>query len=145
MRLRRIDHIGIVVKDLAAAKDFFLALGMEVMGEREMEGALVDRVIGLKGARSSMVMMETPEGDANIELIQFHAPEADEDGSPRAELNVPGIRHLAFLVEDLEGIVAKLKAKGGELIGELVNYEGAYKLCCLRGPEGIILELAEEL
>ena len=145
MKLRRIDHIGITVTDLAAAKDFFLTLGLEMMGEQEVGGALVDRLIGLTGARSSIAMLKTPEGDTNLELVQFHSPAAEEAGSPPAMVNVPGYRHVAFVVEDLDGIVAKLEEKGTERIGEIVNYQDVYKLCYLRGPEGIIVELAEEL
>ena len=148
MKLKRIDHIGINVEDLEAARDFFVALGMVVMGEGEVSGEWVDRIIGLRGAHSSLVMLKTPDGTTNVELVKFHTPQ------PRAEVkeclrdaaaNAPGLRHLTFAVEGLEELVAKLEKMGGRLMGEIVNYEDVYRLCYLRGPEGIILELAEEL
>ena len=148
MKLRRIDHIGINVHDLEAAKDFFITLGMEVMGDAEVGGDLPDRVMGMQGSRSTLTMLRTPDGNANIELIKFHSPlpPAETLESQSTALpNVPGIRHLTFAVEGLEELVAKLEPKGGKLMGEIVNYENIYKLCYLRGPEGIILELAEEL
>lgn len=148
MKLRRIDHIGLIVEDLEAAKDFFVALGMEVMCDGEVGGGRVDRIIGLEGTQCSMSMLKTPDGDANLELVKFHTPQpaaGATEGLRDALPNVPGFRHLAFVVEDIEGMVAKLEKKGATLMGEIVNYENAYKLCHLRGPEGVILELAEEL
>jgi catechol 2,3-dioxygenase-like lactoylglutathione lyase family enzyme len=148
MKLRRIDHIGIIVEDLEAAKDFFLTLGMELMGDGEVSGDLPDRIMGLQGTHSSLAMLKTPDGNANIELIKFHTPQPAaeaKEGLPDASPNVPGFRHVAFAVEDIEKMVAKLEQKGARLMGEIVNYEDAYKLCYLRGPEGLILELAEEL
>jgi len=148
MKLRRIDHIGINVDDLEAARDFFVALGMEVMGDGEVSGGWVDRIIGLEGAHSSLVMLKTPDGTTNVELVKFHAPQPAAEVKEvlrEAQANVPGLRHLTFAVEGLEELVAKLEEKGGRLMGEIVNYEDVYKLCYLRGPEGIILELAEEL
>ncbi|GAA5120616.1 VOC family protein [Luteolibacter yonseiensis] len=145
MKLHRIDHIGITVRDLPAMRDFLLALGMEVIGEDDVSGPWVDRVIGLDNARSSIAMLKTPDGNANIELVQFHHPASPGEATPPHPMNVPGLRHLAFTVGDLEGTVAHLRQKGAELLGEIVNYRDIYKLCCIRGPEGIILELAEEL
>jgi catechol 2,3-dioxygenase-like lactoylglutathione lyase family enzyme len=146
--LKRIDHIGINVEDLEAARDFFVALGMVVMGEGEVSGAWVDRIIGLQGAHSSLVMLKTPDGTTNVELVKFHAPQPSAEvksGLRDAEANAPGLRHLTFAVEGLEELVAKLEGMGGRLIGEIVDYEDVYRLCYMRGPEGIILELAEEL
>ena len=144
MKIRRIDHIGINVIDLAAAKAFFLDLGFEVTGEAELGGEFVERVIGLQNVKDKVVMLRTPDGEANIELIQFYTP-LDEKGIQPSFANTLGIRHIALVVDDVEAIVAKLKAKGTELVGEILNYENVYKDCFVRGPEGIIVELAEEL
>lgn len=144
MKLNRIDHIGINVQDLAAAKEFFLELGMEVMGEMDMEGDLVEKVIGLSDVKDRIVMMRIPGGEAMIELIQFYNP-VDEKGIQPSLANTLGMRHICFNVEDVDAIVAKLQKHGAELVGEIQNYENMYKLCYVRGPEGIIVELAEEI
>jgi catechol 2,3-dioxygenase-like lactoylglutathione lyase family enzyme len=144
MKINRIDHVGIIVKDLPAAKDFFLELGLELMGEAIVEGEWAERIIGLEGVKAKVAMLQTPDGGTNIELSQFYTP-SDEKGLQPSLANTLGIRHIAFAVEDLEAIVSKLKNKGAELVGEIQNYKNAYKLCYVRGPEGIILELAEEL
>lgn len=144
MKVRRIDHIGIIVNDLAAARDFFVAFGLVVHGEREMEGALLDRLLGLDGAKTSFVMLGPPDGGAAIELITFLHP-ANERAARQAPVNAVGIRHIAFLVEDIEATVAKLRALGAEPFSEVLRYEDSYKLCYVRGPEGIILDLAEEI
>ncbi len=144
MILHRIDHIGINVEDLAAAKEFFLDLGMEVMGEMDMEGELVEKVIGLQDVKDRMVMMRIPGGEAMIELVKYYKP-VDEKGVQPSFANTHGMRHICFAVEDVEGLVAKLQKKGGQLMGEICNYENIYKLCYVRGPEGIIVELAEKI
>jgi catechol 2,3-dioxygenase-like lactoylglutathione lyase family enzyme len=144
MKIRRIDHVGIIVNDLPAAKAFFLDFGLEMLGEGEVEGEWVDRVVGLHDVKAACVMLRTPDGEANIELIKFYRP-SDEKGMQRPLANTLGIRHIAFAVEDIEAVVAKLKKKGAGLFGEIQNYENAYKLCYVRGPEGIILELAEQI
>lgn len=144
MKINRIDHVGINVNDLVAAKAFFLELGLEVAGEMAVEGEWVGRIIGLKGVKDKIVMLKTPDGEAFIELIKFYQP-VDERGLQPSFSNTLGLRHICLAVEDVEGLVAKLKGKGGELMGEIHNYENQYKLCYLRGPEGIILELAEKL
>ena len=144
MKIHRIDHVGIIVNDLPAAKAFFLDFGLEMLGEGKVEGEWVDRVVGLHDVNAACVMLRTPGGEANIELIKFYLP-LDENGMRRPLANTLGIRHIAFAVEDIEVVVAKLKKKGAELFGEIQNYENAYKLCYVRGPEGIILELAEKL
>lgn len=144
MKIQRIDHIGITVSDIEAAKQFFIDLGFELVGEDVVEGELVDRIIGLQGVKSKIAMLRTPDGSVDIEFSQFIAP-SSVDGSQGALVNALGIRHLCFAVDDLEGLVAKMKPKGAELIGEIVNYENFYKLCYLRGPDGIILEFAEKL
>ena len=144
MKIHRIDHVGVVVNDLPAAKAFFLDFGLEMLGEGKVEGEWVERIIGLQDVKVAYVMLRTPDGEANIELVKFHTP-SDEKGMQRPLANTLGIRHIAFVVEDIEAIVAKLKKNGTELFGEIQNYENAYKLCYVRGPEGIILELAEQI
>lgn len=144
MKIHRIDHVGIIVNDLPAAKAFFLDFGLEMLGEGEVEGEWVERIIGLEDVKEEVVMLRTPDGEANIELVKFHTP-SDENGLQRPLANTLGIRHIAFAVEDIENLVAKLKRKDAELIGEIQNYENTYKLCYIRGPEGIILELAEKI
>jgi len=144
MKIHRIDHVGIVVNDLPAAKAFFLDFGLEMQGEGKVEGDWVERVVGLHDVKVAYVMLRTPDGEANIELVKFYTP-SDEKGVQRPLANTLGIRHIAFVVEDIEAVVAKLKKKGAELFGEIQNYENVYKLCYVRGPEGIILELAEQI
>ncbi|NBI07693.1 VOC family protein [Senegalia massiliensis] len=144
MKIHRIDHVGIIVNDLPAVKAFFLDLGLEMIGEGEVEGEWVERIIGLQEVREEVVMLRTSDGEANIELVKFHTP-SDENGIQRPLANTLGIRHISFAVDDIEAIVAKFKKEGTGLIGEIQNYENAYKLCYVRGPEGIILELAEEI
>lgn len=144
MKINRIDHVGIVVEDLEAVKAFFLDFGLELMGEGEAEGDWVERIVGLDDMKVTAAMLQTPEGEANIELIKFHRP-VDQNGIQPQPANSLGIRHIAFAVEDIESIAAKLQAKGTALFGEVVNYQDVYKLCYVRGPEGIILELAEPI
>lgn len=143
MKVNRIDHVGVIVNDLSAAKAFFLDLGLEVQGEQVVEGAWVEQIIGLKDVKETVVMFGMPDGEATLELVKFHTP-LDEKGIQPSFANTLGIQHIAFAVEDIEAIVAKLENKGIELFGEILNYENTYKLCYVRGPEGIILELAEK-
>ena len=144
MTLQRMDHVGIVVDDLAAATEFFLELGLEVQGKMAVEGGLVDRIVGLEGVRTDVAMMQTPDGSGRLELIKFHSPQAAGDNG-HAPANIPGLRHIAFAVEDIEAVVDRLRAHGAELVGELERYEDSYWLCYVRGPEGIIVELAEKI
>jgi catechol 2,3-dioxygenase-like lactoylglutathione lyase family enzyme len=145
MATQRMDHVGIVVQDLPAAKAFFLDLGLEVRGEMDVDGAWVDRIIGLSGVKDTIVMLGVPGGPTAVELVKFHSP-VDEKGMQPSFSNTLGIRHLCFAVDDVESLVATLRQKhGAELVGEIQTYENAYKLCYLRGPEGILLELAEPL
>jgi len=137
------DHVGIVVGNLAAAIEFFTALGLEPQGEAEIEGELAGRIIGLEDVHTAVAMMGIP-GGGKLELIEFHSPPA-VDGDPGAPSNARGIRHLTFAVDDLDDVLARLQGLGGELVGEVVRYGDSYRLCYLRGPEGIILELAEPL
>jgi catechol 2,3-dioxygenase-like lactoylglutathione lyase family enzyme len=144
MAIQRMDHVGIVVDDLAAATEFFVELGLELQGEGMVEGRWADRIVGLDGIRSELAMLQTPDGQRRLELVKFHSPPA-QGGDPHAPANALGIRHLSFVVEDIDAVVAGLQARGSELIGELVRYEDIYRLCYVRGPEGIIVELAEEI
>jgi catechol 2,3-dioxygenase-like lactoylglutathione lyase family enzyme len=144
MTIQRMDHVGVIVDDLAAAIDFFVDLGLEVQGQFSVEGPWVDRIVGLEGVRNDAAMLETPDGNGRLELIQFHSPPAEGDGR-HAPANTRGIRHIAFVVEDIDAVVAGLRARGTELVGELVRYGDSYWLCYVRGPEGIIVELAEKI
>lgn len=144
MTIQRMDHVGIVVDDLAAATAFFVELGLEVLGEMPVEGEWVDRVVGLEGIRVDIAMLETPDGHGRLELVKFHAP-SSRSGDRHAPANTQGIRHLAFAVDDIDAVVAGLRARGSELVGEVQNYEDIYRLCYVRGPEGIIVELAERI
>jgi catechol 2,3-dioxygenase-like lactoylglutathione lyase family enzyme len=138
------DHVGIVVDDLEAAIDFFVELGLERVGGASLGGDWVDRVVGLDGVRSEIAMLRTPDGHAQLELSKFQAPRY-EGGRAPAPPNAPGIRHLTFAVDDIDAVLDRLRAKGAELVGELERYQDRFRLCYLRGPEGIILELAEEI
>jgi catechol 2,3-dioxygenase-like lactoylglutathione lyase family enzyme len=137
------DHVGIVVDDLAAAKAFFVALGLEPRGEGSVEGSEVDRIVGLDGVRSELAFLQTPDGHSRVELVKFHSPPL-RAGDPPAPANTPGLSHLTFAVDDVDAAIASLQSHGAELVGEVVNYSG-YRLCYIRGPEGIILELAESI
>ncbi|MGH9377412.1 MAG: VOC family protein [Terriglobia bacterium] len=144
MKILRMEHIGIVVDDLAAATEFFVQLGLELQGEGLIEGRWVDRVVGLDGVRLEIAMLQTPDGHGRLELTKFHTP-SSQGGNRHAPANTPGIRHVAFAVEDIDAVVAGLRARGAELVGELECYEDMYRLCYVRGPEGIIVELAEQI
>jgi catechol 2,3-dioxygenase-like lactoylglutathione lyase family enzyme len=144
MTVQRLEHIGIVVDDLAAATAFFVALGLEVEGEASVEGSLVDRINGLEGVRADIVMLRTPGGGSRLELAKYRSPSHDGNDGP-ALPNAPGVRHVLFVVDDIEESLAALRAHGGELVGELVNYEDSYWLCYVRGPAEIIVELAEKI
>jgi catechol 2,3-dioxygenase-like lactoylglutathione lyase family enzyme len=144
MTIKRMDHVGVVVEDLAAATEFFAELGLELQGEGSVGGGWVDRVVGLEGVQADIAMMQTPDGNARIELAQFHSPPSPGDNG-HAPANALGIRHLTFDVEDLDAVLGRLQARGGELVGELERYEDKYRLCYIRGPEGIIIELAEQI
>ena len=144
MTVRRMDHVGIVVDDLAAATEFFVELGLELQGEGFIEGRSVDRVVGLEGVRSEIAMLQTPDGHGRVELAKFHSP-ANQGGNRDAPANEPGIRHITFAVDDIDAVVAGLQARGAELVGDLERYEDSYRVCYVRGPEGIIVELAEKI
>jgi len=144
MKIQRIEHVGVVIDDLPAAKAFFLEFGLEVQAEGEGEGELLDQVVGLHGAKTAFVMLGTSDGQAYIELVKFYTP-SDEKGIQQSFANTLGIRHITFAVEDIEALVAKLKKRGTEIFSEIQTYENMYKLCYVCGPEGIILELAEQI
>ena len=144
MTVQRLEHIGVVVDDLEAATAFFVALGLEAEGRASVEGSLVDRINGLEGVRADIVILRTPDGGTALELAKYHSPAHAGDDQP-APANTPGIRHILFVVDDAKESLATLEAHGGELVGELVNYEDSFWLCYVRGPAGIIVELAEKI
>ena len=145
MTLLRMDNVLLVVDDLKAAIAFFVELGLELEGEATLEGRLVDRVVGLEGVRSDIAMMRTPDGHGRLELDKFHTPPAVRAEPEDAPVNTLGIRRIMFAVDDIEDVLARLRTHGADLVGEVVQYEDMYLLCYVRGPEGIIVALAEPL
>jgi catechol 2,3-dioxygenase-like lactoylglutathione lyase family enzyme len=143
MTIQEMDHVSVVVDDLGAAIAFFLELGMELEGEAAIEGRGVDRLNGLDGVRVDIAMVRTPDGHGKVELTKFHTPTAISAGSTAP--NALGIRSIMFAVDDIDDVVARMRAHGAELVGEVVQYEDMYRLCYVRGPEGIIVALAEQL
>ena len=145
MTLQRMDNVLIVVDDLEAAKAFFAELGMELEGETQVEGPFVDSTVGLDDVRADIAMMRTPDGHGGVELTKFHTPPAVRAEPQSAPANTLGIRRIMFAVEDIDDVVARLRTHGAELVGDMARYEDSYRLCFLRGPEGIIVGLAEQL
>jgi catechol 2,3-dioxygenase-like lactoylglutathione lyase family enzyme len=145
MTIQRMDHVSVVVDDLEAAKAFFVELGMELEGEAPIEGPWVDRVNGLDGVRVNIAMMRTPDGHGRLELTKFHTPTVVSAEPQNALGNTLGLRSIMFTVDDIDSAVAGLRAHGAELVGEIAQYEDSYRLCYVRGPEGIIVALAEPL
>src|SRR3712207_717748 len=146
MTLQRMDNVLIVVEDLEAAKAFFAELGMELEGETTVEGAWAARVVGLDNVRADIAMMRTPDGHGRIELSRFHTPPAVRAEPENAPSNALGLRRIMFAVDDIDDVVARLcSGHGAELVGEIAQYEDIYRLCFLRGPEGIVIGLAEQL
>jgi catechol 2,3-dioxygenase-like lactoylglutathione lyase family enzyme len=145
MALQRMDNVLIVVEDIEAAKAFFAELGMELDGETQVEGRWVDSVIGLDDVRADIATMRTPDGHGAVELTKFHTPPAVRTGPESAPANTLGIGRIMFAVDDIDDVVARLRNHGAELVGEIAQYEDIYRLCYLRGPEGIIIGLAERL
>jgi catechol 2,3-dioxygenase-like lactoylglutathione lyase family enzyme len=139
------DNVGIVFEDLAAAVAFFVELGLEIEGETTVEGRWVDRVVGLEGVRSDIVMMRTPDGHGRLELSKFHRPKAVSAGPKNDPANALGIRRIMFAVDDIDEVVARLRTRGAELVGEVAQHQDMYRLCYVRGPEGILIALAEQL
>jgi catechol 2,3-dioxygenase-like lactoylglutathione lyase family enzyme len=144
-KLLRMDNVLLVVEDLKAAIAFFTELGMELEGETTVEGQWVDSIIGLEGSRSDIAMMKTPDGHGRLELDKFHTPKAVRIGPENTPVNTLGIRRIMFAVSDIDDVVDRLQKIGAKLIGEVTQYEDIYRLCYLRGPEGIIVALAEQL
>lgn len=143
MTVKRLDNVLIVVDDLAAVKAFFLELGLTLEGEQTVEGPLVGKLIGLPDVRATLAMLRTSDGQG-IELDKFHTPDAIRIGPVDAPVNTLGYRRVMFAVEDMDAVVARMHARGAELIGEM-QYENTYRLAYIRGPEGIIVALAEQL
>src|SRR5438105_5416471 len=144
MTIKRMDNVAIVVDDLETATAFFVELGLKLEGEATVEGRWVDRVVGLDGVRSDIAMLRTPDGHGRLELTKFHTP-PPVITDPNAPVNTLGIGRIMFAVDDIEDVLARLQAHGAELVGEVVQYEDKYRLCYVRGPEGIMIALAEQL
>src|SRR3954469_12035084 len=145
MMALRMDNVLIVVEDLEAVTAFFVELGMELEGETQVEGPAVDSTVGLKNVRADITMLQAPDGHGRVELTRFHTPPAVRAEPENAPANTLGIRRIMFAVEGIDDVVARLRRHGAELVGEIAQYEDSYRLCFLRGPEGIIIGLAEEL
>jgi catechol 2,3-dioxygenase-like lactoylglutathione lyase family enzyme len=145
MTLQRMDNILIVVDDLEAAKAFFVEIGMELEGESTVEGPSVGLLVGLENVRCTIAMMRTPDGNGRVELDKFHTPAAVRDGSEAAPVNTLGLRRIMFAVDDIDDVVSRLLAGGAELVGEVVQYGDTFRLAYVRGPEGILVALAEKL
>ncbi|NMO50019.1 VOC family protein [Actinoplanes sp. TBRC 11911] len=138
-------HVSVVVDDLAAAIAFFADLGMELEGQTPIEGPWADRINGLEGIRVDIAMMRTADGQGRLELTKFHHPAVISPEPKNALGNTLGLRSVMFVVDDIDAMVAGLRSRGVELIGEVVQYADIYRLCYVRGPEGIIVALSEEL
>jgi catechol 2,3-dioxygenase-like lactoylglutathione lyase family enzyme len=144
MTIKRMDNVLLVVDDLEAVKAFFIELGLKLEGETTVEGPLVGKLIGLNDVRATLAMMRPPDGHGGIELDKFHTPNAIRFGPVDAPVNALGLRRVMFAVEDIDDVLARMRAHGAEIIGE-IQHEDTYRLAYLRGPEGIIVGLAEEL
>jgi catechol 2,3-dioxygenase-like lactoylglutathione lyase family enzyme len=145
MAIQQMHNVLIVVEDLEAAMAFFAALGMELEGQTTVEGPWVDSTVGLRDVRADIAMMRAPDGHGRVELTRFHRPPAVRAEPADAPANALGIRRIMFAVDDLDGLVARLPDHGAELIGEIAQYQDIYRLCFVRGPEGIIIGLSEQL
>jgi catechol 2,3-dioxygenase-like lactoylglutathione lyase family enzyme len=144
MALKRMDNVLIVVEDLEAVKAFFIGLGLKFEGQAEVEGPMIGNLIGLKDVKATLAMLRTPDGHGAIELDKFHSPDPVRYGPVDAPVNSLGLRRIMFNVEGIDEIVARMRAQGAELIGEM-RYEDAYRLAYIRGPEGLIVGLAEDI
>lgn len=145
MAIKRMDNVAIVLEDLEAAVAFFTELGMEKQDGAEIEGAWAASVVGLPDLRSEIVMMGTADGGTRLELTKYYRPEALASARPSPPPNTLGLHRVMFAVDDLEGTLDRLRPLGAELIGEVARYEDFYLLCYIRGPEGIIIGLAEQI
>jgi catechol 2,3-dioxygenase-like lactoylglutathione lyase family enzyme len=144
MTIIRMDHVGVVVEDLAAAVAFFVELGLELEGEATVGGEWADRLIGLDGVRADIAFLRTPDGHSRIELSTFRSP-TTTTGPPRAPVNVPGIPRITFFVDDVDAIFDRLRAHGAELVGEVAQYEDIYRYAYVRGPAGVIIGLCQDV
>ena len=145
MTIQRMDNVAIVVDDLDAAVAFFTELGMELEGKGQVEGLWADRTVGLDGVRSDIAMMRTPDGHIKLELTKYHTPAAAGAEPENPPPNTLGLHRVMFAVDDIDDTVARLRAHGAELLGEVAQYESIFLLCYLRGPAGIIVALAEQI
>jgi catechol 2,3-dioxygenase-like lactoylglutathione lyase family enzyme len=146
MTIQRMDNVAIVVDDLDAAVAFFTELGMELEGKAQIEGLFADRTVGLDGIRSEIAMMRTPDGHSKLELTKYHTPAAVVAGPENPPPpNTLGLHRVMFAVDDIDDTIARLRAHGAELLGEVAQYESIFRLCYLRGPAGIIVALAEQI
>ena len=145
MTVLRMDNVLLVVEDLEAVKAFFVELGLELEGETVVEGESVDRLIGLDGVRATIASMRTPDGHGRIELDKFHTPAAVRAQAEETPVNALGFRRVMFAVDDIESVVDRLRRHGAKLVGGVVQYGDDYRLCYVRGPEGIVIGLAEQL
>jgi catechol 2,3-dioxygenase-like lactoylglutathione lyase family enzyme len=145
MTIQRMDNVLIVVDDLDAVLSFFVELGMELEGRGPVEGPWVERVIGVDDVRQDVAMLRTPDGHGRVELAMFHTPKAITAEPADAPANTLGIRRIMFAVDDVEDVVARLRTRGAELVGEVAQFEDSYRLCYVRGPEGIIVGLSQQL
>jgi catechol 2,3-dioxygenase-like lactoylglutathione lyase family enzyme len=145
MTIQRMDNVGIVVDDLDAAVSFFTELGMELEGKGQVEGLWADHTVGLDGVRSDIAMMRTPDGHSKLELTKYHTPAASGAEPKNPPPNTLGLHRVMFAVDDIDDTVARLRAHGAELLGEVAQYESTFRLCYLRGPAGIIVALAEQI
>ena len=144
MTIRRMDHVSVVVDDLDAAVAFFVDLGLELEGRTAVEGPEVDRLCGVDGVRADIAMVRTADGQG-LELTRYRSPAAISAQPAVAPANTLGLRSIMFAVDDIDATLAGLRARGAELVGEVVQYGDSYRLCYLRGPAGIIVALAEQL
>jgi catechol 2,3-dioxygenase-like lactoylglutathione lyase family enzyme len=145
MTVLRMDNVLIVVDDLKAMIAFLTELGLELEGETTVEGEWVDRIVALDGVRSDIAMMRTPDGHGRLELDKFHAPRAVRAEPEDAPVSTLGIRRIMFAVDDIDEVLARLQKHGARLVGEVAEHENQYRLCYVRGPEGIIIALAQQL
>src|SRR2546423_9383882 len=145
MTIQRMDNVAIVVDDLDAAVAFFTELGMELEGKAQIEGLFADRTVGLDGVRSDIAMMRTPDGHSKLELTKYHTPAASGAEPKNPPPNTLGLHRVMFAVDDIDDTIARLRAHGAELLGEVAQYESIFRLCYLRGPAGIIVALAEQI
>jgi catechol 2,3-dioxygenase-like lactoylglutathione lyase family enzyme len=144
MALKRMDNVGIVVEDLGAAIDFFRELGLELEGRATVEGEWAGRVTGLGDQHVEIAMMRTPDGHNRLELSRFLAPSVVADHR-NAPVNALGYLRAMFTVDDIDDTLERLRKRGAKLVGELVQYQDTYRLCYIRGPEGLLIGLAQEL